>query len=398
MRRLFVILVLGSTSLVGAASPATAATSEQAPPVVGQAVLVGTHPLIGGGTSYDYNVGTGAQELHILTVPPGFDAINASADVLSTYGLPPRPDPGIDLEGYAAWAQRYATVNTPVPPQQFDIHAGQHITGQPNSSWAGYTVGHQTSGGQTGYNYFSGVDAKWTEPTLSSGGYGGTKREEYSFWTGLGGVKQNGNIVSLFNQNGTDFWLQNGNRFHYAWVELWGLDGSQLFEWDTIYQQSTFPLAPGDSVESYCDWNSNSHTGTSQWAADGSISTQNWLFAYSYDLTDHQFDYVGDRVDWEGEGFYDNDGYPVVKWNSDGNLDFTDARAWVGNPVGSATVRRIGWSGMTNSGSPDYNNQTRYWYSSDGTSSGDVLAHPSDTFSTDGGVDNAFTFVWVNPT
>jgi hypothetical protein len=233
----------------GSSCPIAAApAAEKATTLVAAQSVAGGSPLaptainrVGdGGAIYVYQVG--AHRLTFPVPPAGFNPLTASPAQLAQYGLPAMP---ADPNARPGWNRlvgalrlvrppdvviREALPNTirrsnkpinPVPqsPSQFN-------TDDSSYNWAG-KVSYQ-SGQPT---YYTGVQAGWTQPSISATACAGAT---HLTWVGIGGYRQAGLL-----QDGTD---QNNQ----PWFEYLGPPtnpgvGEQIFP-------NNLTITPGDSI------------------------------------------------------------------------------------------------------------------------------------------------------
>ena len=382
--------------LAGGLTFATPATAVTVP-------LDHTEALPGGGTAYVYDSPDDSlQPFRLLTLPVGFDAVHASADMLEAYDLPPRPSPAADLAGYANWANKFAYVSTRTPRDTVNMQFSHNPAGWASSNWTGYAVQHQNHDtSQSGANridhYIPAAEVTWTEPVLGKGDYVGSAHQEWSIWGGLGGnnaIGDNGGHGDMFDQNGTGQAYDSTHQTpanHWGWIELYGYTGAYLTASDSPIDENEWDAVGGDVIDSYQDFHT---TGDGTHWMGGSLDnvTQSNTVLYDTQLNDTQWLYTGGGAEAVGEDV----GYPLPGF---GSVDLKPINFWVGWPLSSATERRIGWNSFDNAvvGSA-YNQLYRWWDSSTGDQYGHSKAHPGNLFATDGGAENAYTLSYDTST
>jgi hypothetical protein len=162
-----------------------------------------TQVLLGGGKAYVYNTEAGTTATFYVP-PSGMDIVDATANQLQTYHLPPRPSDAHDLLEWKTEMSR-AKFNPP----------GPFILGFPQSTQVTSTSGTRASDLWFGYEAYqsgvSNVDGEWVEPTTPTSGQ--CANATLSTWVGIGrtNVAQAGIVV-------TDPTAQ----YHTGWWEFTG--------------------------------------------------------------------------------------------------------------------------------------------------------------------------------
>jgi Peptidase A4 family len=174
--------------------------------------------------------------------PEGFRPLDASAEELANYGVPPRPDRERDPRAFASWQRRWSRRLSYIEPELLlrpsrahGTLAGTSATGA-SSNWAGSVI--SANPGQT----FNQISGQWTVPGVtppSTGPFENAGFWSSVTWVGLDGTSTAGDVFQAGTEqdyNGS-FW--GGGPNYYAWTE-WFPEAQVAI--------TNFQVEPGDQI------------------------------------------------------------------------------------------------------------------------------------------------------
>lgn len=146
--------------------------------------------------------------------PPDFDVTSASPEELARYGIPPRPDPANDLDGYARWARQFPKGFRLIEPELRKHPERRHRplsvideAAGTSDNWSGAIVNPPS--GKT----FSQIAGSWWVPPIWAPGSGSFSM---SSWVGIDGY---GSPDVLQAGVEADVAEPNGTPTYYVWYE-----------------------------------------------------------------------------------------------------------------------------------------------------------------------------------
>ncbi len=282
-----------------------------------------------GGKIYVYNIDGIINE---FPVPPeGFNPLNASNDVLETYGFPIRPTDSDELAKWILMMKKYK--KTPIPEvEKTDIIHGLNkkiptylsqistraLDGEHDSrNWSGYVA----------KGNFSQVQGDFVQPAIPDSEPSYTHE---STWVGLGGHYENSGLV----QTGTVMATHQGGRQYYAWYEY-----ISPFHQNPEIRMNSVTVNPGDRIHAYCSFQKANNKFNAYIANDTNGTSQAVLVSISASeyFDQRTAEFINEHPSWGAIADNGLTNYGTTNWS--GCQVYTMSGSWIN--LGSTTYDRI---------------------------------------------------------